>query len=318
VNPLNRIRDTMLFYQIWKEDYQERIIPLRGDLAKSSFGLDNETYESLANQIDVIFHCGATVNFVLPYSKLYGANVCGTREIIRLATYTSNYIPVQYISTVSVLSSDVHEEISIDEISPNGLVSGYAQSKWVAEKLMTEASQLGLPVVIYRLGSICATTETGSCNKNDIHTLLLAAIMKMGCYPETEVNTHLNGLPVDFTAKSIVHLSSIQPDVYGKIYHVLNPASKVSFEDIIDGTRHCGVQLTNVSLEGWRIKLKTITDQDSPFETVGEFLLDGAFNEGCTVSAEQFCSAVSSLNFPALVKDYVFKWLNFILHNINR
>ncbi len=60
------------------------------------------------------------------------------------------------------------------------------------------------------------------------------------------------------------------------------------------------------ALEGWRSKLKTITDQDSPFETVGEFLLDGAFNEGCTVSAKQFCSAVSSLNFPALDKDYVF------------
>ncbi len=318
VNPLDRIRDNMLFYQIWKEDYQERIIPLRGDLAKTSFGLDNDTYESLANQIDIIFHCGATVNFLLPYSKLYGANVCGTREIIRLATYTSNYVPVQYISTISVLSSGVHKEISIDEIPPNGLVSGYAQSKWVAEKLITKASQLGLPVVIYRLGSICAATETGSCNKNDIHTLLLAAIIKMGCYPETEINTYLNGLPADFTAKSIVYLSGIQSDVYGKIYHVLNPRSQVSFQDIIDGIRRCGVQLANVSLEQWQIKLKTITERNSPFETVEEFLLDGAFNEGCTISAKQFCSAVSSLDFPSLDKDYVFKWLNFIFHNIVR
>jgi thioester reductase-like protein len=249
VNPLDRIRDNMIFYQIWKQDYQERLIPLQGDLAKTSFGLDNETYESLGNQIDIIFHCGATVNFVLPYNKLYGANVCGTREIIRLATYTSNYISVQYISTVSVLSSGVNNEISIDEIPPHGLVSGYAQSKWVAEKLITKASQLGLPVVIYRLGSICAATKTGSCNKNDIHPLLFAAIMKMGCYRETEIKTHLNGLPADFTAKSIVYLNHIQPDIYGKIYHVLSPASNVSFEDIIDGVRRCGVQLANVSLE---------------------------------------------------------------------
>jgi len=318
VNPLDRIRENMIFYQIWKEDYQERLIPLRGDLAKTSFGLDNDTYESLANQIDIIFHCGATVNFVLPYSKLYGANVCGTREIIRLATYTSNYIPVQYISTVSVLSSGVNNEISIDEISPHGLVSGYAQSKWVAEKLITKASQLGLPVVIYRLGSICAATKTGSCNKNDIHTLLFAAIMKMGCYRETEINTHLNGLPADFTAKSIVYLNHIQPDIYGKIYHVLSPASNVSFEDIIDGVRRCGVQLANVSLEEWQIKLKEIADRDSSFETVREFLSNGAFNSECTVSAKKFCNVVSSLNFPSLDKDYVFKWLNFIFHNIVR
>ena len=318
VNPFDRIRENILFYQIWKEDYQERIIPIQGDLSKPYFGLDNQTYESLANQIDIIFHCGATVNFVLPYSNLYGPNVYGTREIIRLATYTPTYIPVQYISTLGVLSSGVDREISIDQISPYGLVSGYAQSKWVAEKLITKASQLGLPVIIYRLGSICATTKTGACNKNDIHTLLLAAIMKIGCYPETKVNTDLNGLPVNFTAKSIVYLSKIQSDVYGKIYHVLNSDSVVIFKDIIDGICRCGVQLESVSLDEWQIKLKTISGQDSPFESIGEFLSNNAFNEGCTASAKEFYAAVSSLNFPSLDKDYAFKWLNFIRHNIIR
>jgi fatty acid CoA ligase FadD9 len=317
-NPLERIRDNMLFYRIWKEDYHERIIPLRGDLAKPYFGLDNETFESLANQTDIIFHCGATVNFVLPYSKLYGPNVCGTREIIRLATYNSICIPVQYISTISVLSSAMHKEISIDEISPDGLISGYAQSKWVAEKLITKASQLGLPVVIYRLGSICASTETGACNKNDIHTLLLAAIIKIGCYPKTEITARLNGLPANFTAKSIVYLSKARPDLYGKIYHVLNPNSNVPFKYIIGGIDRCGIQLEEVSLKEWRIKLRTINDRYGHFASAEEFFSDSTFNEGCTVSTKQFCNAVSSLNFPSLDKDYVFKWMNFILHNIVR
>lgn len=318
VDPLDRIRENMLFYQIWKEDYQQRIISLRGDLSKTCFGLDNQTYKSLANQIDMIFHCGATVNFVLPYNKLYGSNVYGTREIIRLATYTSTCIPVQYISTISVLSSDVKEEIPIDQIPPNGLITGYAQSKWVAEKLISKASQLGLPVIIYRLGSICATTETGACNKNDIHTLLLAAIMKLGCYPETAINTHLNSLPVDFTAKSIVYLSQIQPSLYGKIYHVLNPESEVKFQDTIDSICRCGVQLEKISYERWQMKLKIITDRDSPFESAGEILLNSAFNEECTFSAKQFRNAISSLNFPLLDKDYVFKWVSFIFHNVIR
>ncbi|CAF2945168.1 unnamed protein product [Rotaria sp. Silwood2] len=318
VNPLDRIRENMIFYQIWKEDYHERIIPLRGDLAKTYFGLSNETYESLANQIDMIFHCGATVNFVFPYSKLYGPNVCGTREIIRLATHTSTCIPVQYISTISVLSSGFNQELSIDEIPPDGLVSGYAQSKWVAEKLITKASQLGLPVVIYRLGSICAATETGACNRNDIHTLLVAAIIKISCYRETEINTHFNGLPVDFTAKSIVYLSSIQPEVYGNVYHVLNLDSEVPFKYIIEDIRRCGIQLNNVSDEEWQVKLKTITDRDGPFESVGGFLLENTSNKGCILSASNFKNAISSLNFLSLDKDYVFKWLNFILHHIVR
>ena len=316
IDPFDRIRDNMIFYQVWKEDYRERIIPIRGDLAKTSFGLDDQTYQSLANQIDLIFHCGATVNFLLSYSQLYGPNVCGTREIIRLATSTSNSIPVQYISTVSVLSSHYNEEISIDQIQPDGLTSGYAQSKWVAEKLMTKASQLGLPVVIYRLGSIGASSASGSCNKSDIHTLFLAAIMKLGCYPETALHSYFHSLPADFTVKSIVHLSNMQSDIYGKIYHVLNSTSRVAFEDVIAGMDWCDIQLEQISSEEWHRRLKTITDRDGPFESAGDFLLDGVFNEESTLSSTQFETAVLSLNRPSLDGDYVCKWLNFILNSI--
>jgi thioester reductase-like protein len=308
----------MLFHQIWREDFQNRIIPLRGDLARTHFGLDIETYEKLANQIDIIFHCGAIVNFVLPYSTLYDSNVCGTREIIRLATHTSSCIPVHYISTASVLSSHVNNEVSIDEISPDSLGNGYVQSKWVAEKLIARASSLGLPVVIYRLGSICASTETGACNRNDLHTLLFAAMMKINCYPETLVNAHFYGLPANFTAKSIVYLSNFQSDGYGKIYHVLNLNNEVLFTDIIDGMRRCGVQLESVSLEKWRTKLKTISDRNSALESIGEFVHENSFDEGCQISAEQFYNSISSLDLPYFDTMYLIKWLTFILDNIVR
>ena len=315
-NPLDRIRENMLFYRIWKDDYQERIIPLRGNLAEVYFGLTNEVYKSLAKHIDIIFHCGAAVNFLLPYNKLYGSNVCGTGEIIRLATYTSICIPVHYISTVSVLPSGSNQEMSIDKIPPDGLVSGYAQSKWVAEKLITKAIQLGLPATIYRLGSVCAATETGACNRNDIHTLLFAAIMKIGCYPKTKAKMHFNGLPVDFTAKSIVYLSSIQSDIYEKVYHVVNPDNVIPFEDIIKSIFDCGLQLDEVTDEEWRIKLKTITNRGSHFESVGDFLIESAFNQTKIVSASHFSNTISSLNFSSLDKSYVFKWLNFIHNHI--
>jgi fatty acid CoA ligase FadD9 len=316
-NPLNRIRQNMSFYRIWKDDYQERIIAVRGDLAKSCFGLDSETYASLAIETDLIFHCGATVNFAFPYSQLYGPNVYGTEQIIRFATSTpSTCIPVQYISTISVLPPSIDKEISIDQIAPNRLVGGYAQSKWVAEKLMAKASRCGLPVVIYRLGLICADSRTGACNQHDVYTLLFAAMMKIGCYPASAIDGHLNGLPVDFTAKSIVYLSSVQPDVYGNIYHVVNPKSEILFEDIIDGMRKCDVQLDSVSYDEWRTKLKELSDRNSPFEYVREFFLDSGFRERCLVSSEHFWNAVYSIELPSLDKDYVLKWLSFIRQNI--
>ncbi|UJR28959.1 hypothetical protein I4U23_010176 [Adineta vaga] len=291
----------MLFYQIWKDEFQERIIPLQGDLSKPRFGLDNELYEALANEVDIIYHCAAAVNFILPYSKLYDSNVRGTYEIIHLATYKSTCIPVHYISTISVLSNGINDEVSINQISPNGLNNGYAQSKWVSEKLITRASDLGLPVVIYRLGSICASMKTGACNRTDLHTLLFSAMMKTSSYPYTIINSRFQALPVDFTAKSIVYLSSLQPDTNGKVYHILNPNTKIVFADIIESMYLCNIPLEHNSLEEWQIKLKTISDQNSQLEAAEGLLCSNSFNEFHNISARQYISDVSTaMEFPSL------------------
>jgi thioester reductase-like protein len=318
INPLDRIHETMSFYQIWKDDYQQRIIPVRGDLAHIHFGLDDETYQSFVHQIDMIFHCGATVNFLFPYNQLYGPNVFGTREIIHFATYNSSAcIPIQYISTISVLSPGIDKEISINETSPDRLVGGYAQSKWVAEKLISKASNCGVSVVIYRLGLICADSRSGACNPHDLYTLLFDGMMKMSCYPESAIHKHLNGLPVDFTAKSIVYLSSIGADGYDKIYHVINPIDEIRFEDMIDGMCRCGIEMKSVSHEEWKMKLRTMSDQKNALESVSKFFVDNPFREKSLVSAGEFWNAVCTLNCPSFHKDYIFKWLNFILHNIS-
>jgi thioester reductase-like protein len=317
INPLDRIRETMSFYQIWKDDYQQRIIPVRGDLAHIHFGLDDETYQSLVHQIDMIFHCGATVNFVLPYNQLYGPNVCGTREIIHFSTYNSSAcIPIQYISTISVLPPGIDKEISIDETSPDRLMGGYAQSKWVAEKLISKASNCGVPIVIYRLGLICADSRSGACNPHDLYTLLFDGMMKMSCYPESAIHKHLNGLPVDFTAKSIVYLSNIGADGYGKIYHVINPIDEIRFEDIIDGMFRCGIEMKSVSNEEWKMKLRTLNEQNSVLGTVTKLFLDNIFEKEDIVSGDQFYNAISGLHWPLFDQDYVLNWLRFIIYHI--
>ncbi|CAF0942951.1 unnamed protein product [Rotaria sordida] len=319
INGLDRIRKNMLFYQIWKDDYEERIIPLQGDLSQNNFGLDKETYQSFVHQIDIIFHCGAIVNFILPYNQLYGSNVCGTREIIRFATHIpSSCIPIQYISTISVLPFDIDKEISIDETSPEQLIGGYAQSKWVAEKLITKANHSGLLVNIYRLGLICADSRTGACNQHDIYTLLITAMMKMNCYPKSLTECHLNGLSVDFTAKTIVYLSNLKSNVYGNIYHMINRNSEIKFVDIIDGMHTCGIELESVSYNEWKMKMKRFNDQNNPLESVSEFFSKSAFSERSLISADQFYGAVCALDFPSFDKDYICKWLSFIMHNIVR
>ena len=72
-------------YGLWRPELAERIVPVAGDLGKPLFGLDEGEFDALAREVDLIFHPGAVVNLVYPYSELKAPNVGGTREVLRLA-----------------------------------------------------------------------------------------------------------------------------------------------------------------------------------------------------------------------------------------
>src|SRR4029079_18484035 len=74
---------------------------LPGDIGDQDLGVDAVTWQRLADSADLIVHPAALVNHVLPYSQLFGPNVVGTAEIIRLAI-TTRLKPVTYVATVSV------------------------------------------------------------------------------------------------------------------------------------------------------------------------------------------------------------------------
>jgi acyl carrier protein len=131
-----RIQSTLASYLLWDEHLSSRIIPVIGNLSEPLLGLSNEKFLALAEQLDVIYHNGALVNFTYPYSALKAANVLGTQEILRLAARIK-VKPVHFISTNSVFSSLEVDGLRVvretDEIDKSELISGgYSQSKWVA------------------------------------------------------------------------------------------------------------------------------------------------------------------------------------------
>src|SRR5262249_24958804 len=81
----SRIEKVLKSYSLWEESFGSRIVPVPGDLAKPLLGLSFEAFQDLANRIDVIYHNGALVNFVYPYSVLKATNVLSTEEILKLA-----------------------------------------------------------------------------------------------------------------------------------------------------------------------------------------------------------------------------------------
>lgn len=95
---------------------------LVGDVGAANLGLDQATYDRLAESVDLIVHSAALVNHVLPYSQLFGPNVVGTSEIIKLAI-TKRLKPINYISTVAVTALPdggfLGEDVDVRSASPS-------------------------------------------------------------------------------------------------------------------------------------------------------------------------------------------------------
>ncbi len=97
------------------------------------------------------------------YNKLRTSNVQGTLEIIKFATHGRDKA-FHYISTLS--SAYLKDETgALAEEFPSEhyeeLFGGYAISKWVSERLLTDLKDRGLPIAIYRSGYIAGRFNFG-------------------------------------------------------------------------------------------------------------------------------------------------------------
>lgn len=221
---LRRIQRNLGGYRLWRDEWAARVVPVEGDLALPMLGLAAGTFSNLADQVDAIYHCGALVKWTYPYSALKAANVQGTQEILRLAA-AGRVKPVHFISTVGVFASPdwagkiVSEREDLWQSGSLGV--GYAQSKWVAERLVRIAGERGLPVTIYRPAT-GGDSQTGAFNANDHVSLLIKGCVQLGCAPELDLRLQL--APVDYASRAIVQLAA-RPESQGATYHLVNPGT---------------------------------------------------------------------------------------------
>ncbi|MEE1769457.1 thioester reductase domain-containing protein [Streptomyces sp. JV185] len=221
---------------------------IAGDIGEPRLGLDEDTWNGLADTVDLIVHPAAMVNHVLPYRQLFGPNVVGTAELIRLAL-TARIKPLTYVSTVAVAAgagtSALAEDADIRRTSPvrridESYANGYATSKWAGEVLLREAHDLcGLPVATFRSDMILAHSRyRGQLNVPDLFTRLLLSLLATGLAPasfhRTGDRAHYDGLPVDFTAEAVTALGARATEGY-RSFNVLNPHDDgISLDSFVD------------------------------------------------------------------------------------
>lgn len=181
---------------------------IQADLTAPQLGL--EQYQRLAEEVDVVFHCAAEVNTVLPWDCLRAANLDCLPELVRFCQQ-GRPKSLHFASTLSVfVSTDFRgKALCADDLSAASTVfGGYAQTKWAADRWLQR--QQG-PIHLYRYGLLIG-------DERDYLRRFARGLRGMGCCPGGP-QISLDLTPIQFAVDATGRLARRAPATF----HVAAP-----------------------------------------------------------------------------------------------
>lgn len=281
-----RVQETLEKYDLWDGSLEkmQKIIVLDGELSDDTLGLGEDQFQWLADWTSVIFHLGARVNWCEPYEAHLGANVIGTRNIIRLAGQGRRKA-LHYLSSIDAwnVTGYVHNTARVfeDESLQPYLGSllydmGYAQSQWVADEMIQRARAQGIPVAIYRPGFVIGDHERALGNPDDFFARFIVGCIQSGCFPDLP-HQRLEYVTVDYICSAMLHIAS-NNDNLGHAFHLVSPdpAQSVSINGTFDLLRQAGYHMKLIPYPAWVDKINQY--QGDPLEPMLPLLQEKVTN----------------------------------------
>lgn len=277
----SRVQQTCQAYGIWDDAWKSHLECVVGDLEKSNFGIAPDTWNRLADSVDVIIHNGALVHWVLPYSRLRAPNVLSTMTALSLAAVGKpKYFAL--VSSTSVLDTEHYVTVSdkslaeggngvpeADDLegSRKGLGTGYGQSKWAAEYLARQAGKKGLRGCIIRPGYVTGDPTSGTTNTDDFLVRMLKGCVQLRSRPDM-TNT-INMVPVTHVSRVVV-ASSFNPPVAPLGVAQITSHPRITFNDFVGTLEKYGYSVPATSYESWRHKMESYVACQGDYRDVTE------------------------------------------------
>lgn len=205
----------------------DRVVAIAGDLRQPRLGLSNATWHVLARDMGCVVHLAASVGVLQGYALHRPHNVLALHGLLELAASVVTK-SIVFLSPMAVCrrhfggALHVQADECIHE-APQGLVTGYAQSKWVGEQILWDAARRGIPVRIYRCSHALPPASGAAGKANDSYTTVLQLGRLVDAIPDWP-QAQLHGLPVDRLCQwmledalghrresAIVHLEQMNP-----------------------------------------------------------------------------------------------------------
>ena len=197
--------------------FNTRISFHQSDFSQEYLGLNINVYRYLLDNITHIIHNAWEVNFNHPLSSFETPHILGIRQLIDFSARSAKGARIFFISSISSAMNwslnhmgPVPERIVDDTSAP--LPMGYAQSKYVAERLLDQATRIaGIPTTICRVGQVAGPVKThgvgGVWNKSEWLPSLISSSKYLGMIPESlGPNDMIDWVPVDILSKILVDL----------------------------------------------------------------------------------------------------------------
>ncbi|KAI1100056.1 large subunit of L-aminoadipate-semialdehyde dehydrogenase [Jackrogersella minutella] len=264
---LQRLRRSLQGYGLWSDDWQERLGAVVGDLSKPQLGVDDSTWQHLAQEVDVIIHNGANVHWIRKYQDMMASNVLSTINAMKLCNEGKVKV-FCFVSSTSVLDTDYYINLSEEQTrtgqgavmesddmngSRTGLGTGYGQTKWVSEQLVREAGRRGLQGSVIRPGYVLGDSQTGVCNVDDFLIRMLKGCIQLAARPRI-INT-VNAVPVNHVARVVVAaaLNPLQGGVH--VIHV-TAHPRLRMNEYLSILEYYGYKTPEVSYDSWKHELE--------------------------------------------------------------
>ncbi|KAK0122143.1 hypothetical protein ONS95_010404 [Cadophora gregata] len=202
---------------LMNEDGSKRIEILNFSMRDSLLGLDIETYAMLTRDATIVLAGAWKMDFNLPVEEFEGDCIKNTMSLLRLChagrpktfAFTSSISTCMGAAPFSATTPSLTiPESAIGSDPAIALSTGYAQSKYIIERITQTASHLlSLPITLLRVGQLSGHTQTGHWSTEEMWPIMFAtsfhpSMNALPLFPEKKVDW----IPVDIAARTITDI----------------------------------------------------------------------------------------------------------------
>lgn len=287
------------------------------DLAVPQLGLAVQDFEILVERVDIIVHNAWKIDFNQPLSS-FESQIQGVRNLIDLSIRSRRKPRIMFVSSVASImkwamtvgKGFAPETVPSDACS-TALETGYAESKYIAERVLYEANQRsGVPVSILRVGQIGGSTMQGDVAfaRQEWLASLIETSMTMGAVP-TNVSL-IDWIPINELGSAILDIfHSENSSVEAKVFNLVNP-NPLEWDALVEMLiEHFGMIAKPMPLVQWVEELRKSTTSTPAAKLLGFF---GALGQGMQVRYRTENSAKASKTFRQMQpvsEGWVVVWL---------